>query len=110
MFLKSFFVAAGICVLPLAALSQSFCIPPSKPMCLSAALTFSDDHFFRKCQDEMEAYRQDVVEHGDCLGRWVEDVAAQARRQQDMAVSGYESAVKYWNCKASNPVGFCPIF
>jgi hypothetical protein len=109
MLLRLIVIAAGISVLPLAAFSQSSCIPPSRPACLTAALTFGNDHFFKQCQEEMQTYRESVVEYGDCLSRWVDKVTADARQDQEMATWSYEKAVEYWNCKTTKTFG-CYIF
>ena len=108
MFLKPVALAAGLTVVPLMCLAQPYCSEPSHPYCLTSFSTFEDEFSFNRCQSEMESYRREVEEYGSCLGRWVEETAEDASRKQDGAISDYQDAVEYWNCKASDPDGFCP--
>lgn len=83
------------------------CYEPSAPRCLTGITTFEDEFSFSLCRRAMDDYAQDVEDYSRCLGEWVQSTADNAQVSVDRVVDDYTSAVRYWNCKAADPDGYC---
>ncbi len=83
------------------------CYEPTYPQCLTGFNTFEDEFSFNLCRRAMNDYAQEIENYSRCMGNWVQSVADDAQRSVDRAVSDYEGAIRYWNCKAADPTGFC---
>lgn len=120
------FIAFSFLLPAASAFAQGSCYEPDYPDCLVSPFTFSDEVLFNSCKSELDYYREEVLDFSRCLDRWVDDTILELRREaerklqqqadeaseeatqlQDAAVSDYQNAVSYWNCKAADPDGYC---
>lgn len=99
--------ACLILSLPSAAHAQSPCDEPVRPSCITGFTTFEDQFSYDLCRREVQDYEDDVNAFLGCLLDWFDETGRQAEREKDAALSEYEDAVRYWNCKSQDPGGFC---
>jgi len=85
--MKRALATIGLALLPVAA--GASCFEPTEPYCIRAYGTFEDEFSFESCRSELANYQNEVEAFVDCQ-----------RRENDQAISDFNEAVRYWNCKA----------
>jgi len=105
--LNYFAVVALLTVFPTSAYAVGNCYPPIQPYCLTGISTFDDQFSFDRCRREMDTYRQEIVDHSQCLRDWIDSEVRDAQAQDNQAQEEYSNAIKYWNCKAKDPSDYC---
>jgi hypothetical protein len=86
------FVAAGF-LLAATAGGRAYCLKPSAPYCAEGYGRFDDQWEFDRCRSEMENYKFEVEQYGECVRR-------EARNQIEEAFRDYNSAVEAFNRRA----------